>query len=336
MLYLITLILLTLTLGVFIKRILERGLIARRNSYEYLNKEYKILTKENEVILARNSNLEQSAHQAIAIYDITKDMCKTLDEDKIFRIFKERMKRFVNVGDCNFIKGGIKPLRQDGQVLLPLEIEDKPIGYLLASDILEKDREKFNILAGQFLVAVRRALLYREIQELTITDSLTGAFSRRYFLERFQDEVRRAKKFKLNFSFLMSDVDHFKEHNDRYGHLVGDAILREVSKTIKENIRQIDFMGRYGGEELSIILTETNKEKALSVARRIRRTIAERKIRVYDEELRVTISIGIATFPEDADKDEALLEKADSALYQAKQGGRNMVCVYGAETRKFS
>ena len=91
--------------------------------------------------------------------------------------------------------------------------------------------------------------MYQKVQELTITDSLTQVYNRRYFLERFHEELERSQKNNLNLSFLMLDVDNFKKYNDRYGHLVGDAILRQVAKTIRDTVRQIDFIGRYGREE---------------------------------------------------------------------------------------
>ena len=129
----------------------------------------------------------------------------------------------------------------------------------------------------------------------------------------------------------MVDIDHFKTFNDRYGHLVGDAILRSISDRIKENIRQVDLIGRYGGEEFSVILTETDKEGALLAAERIRRAVEANDINIYDESLKISVSIGIAVFPGDAVRPETLIEKADRALYQAKQTGRNKVCVCGVD-----
>jgi len=128
----------------------------------------------------------------------------------------------------------------------------------------------------------------------------------------------------------MIDIDYFKDFNDRYGHIVGDAILRELSRTIQENIRQIDLIGRYGGEEFSIILSQTDKDAAQFVAERIRLAIQDKRIRVYDEELKITVSIGISTYPYDGKGIERLIDKADSALYQAKQAGKNKVCAYKA------
>jgi diguanylate cyclase (GGDEF)-like protein len=124
----------------------------------------------------------------------------------------------------------------------------------------------------------------------------------------------------------MIDVDNFKSFNDQYGHLVGDAILREVARVIKETIRSMDFIGRYGGEELCIVLAETDKDQALLAAERIRQAVEGRSIRVYDEVMKVTISIGLSTYPKDAQTDKSLIEKADKALYKAKLSGKNKVC----------
>jgi len=124
------------------------------------------------------------------------------------------------------------------------------------------------------------------------------------------------------------DVDYFKTYNDRYGHLVGDVVLKETSRTIKENIRQIDLLGRYGGDEFVLLLTETNLAQAEFVAERIRKTIASKMIKAYDEELQLSVSIGGAFFPAHAHDFKALIEKADQALYQAKESGKNKYQVF--------
>lgn len=263
----------TVLLNILIKKILSETLLRRKNNYERLEHIYAKLSRQNARLEKENSDLEKSTQETIALYDITKDICKTLDQEEMFAIFRERISKYVRVSDCRFIKDNEELLRYHDYTALPLTIQDNTIGYLAAAGIAGKDRDKFHILAQQFLLGLKRAFLYQEVQRLTITDGLTQAFSRRYFLEKLNEEIKRSKKFKYNFSFLMVDIDHFKNLNDTYGHLVGDAVLREAAKTIKENIRQIDFIGRYGGEELSVVLVETDKKQAAYAAERIRQAI---------------------------------------------------------------
>ena len=125
------------------------------------------------------------------------------------------------------------------------------------------------------------------------------------------------------------DVDHFKNFNDKFGHLVGDQILREIGRLIKENIREIDFAGRYGGEEFCVVLPVTDRYGANFAAERLRAAVEEASIKAYDTTIKATISIGIATFPTDGKTVMELLDKADWALYRAKKKGRNCICAFG-------
>jgi diguanylate cyclase (GGDEF)-like protein len=331
MFYLGSLILLSILAALVLKRILGEPFLNKEGHLKNLGSEYAALAEEKSRLKRDNLEIEGAVNETIALYNITKDICKTLDEKKIFAIFRERINDYLKIGDCRFLDRDADLSFYKGSTIFPLVIQRDTIGYLAASDIEEKDRDRFHILAQQFLIGVKRVFLYKRMQELAITDSLTQLFSRRHFLDRSREEFNRSRKFKYKFSFLMVDIDKFKEFNDKYGHLVGDAILREVSKTIKETIRQIDFVGRYGGEELSIILVETDKEQASLAAERFRQAIEVKNIRVYDEELKVTISIGVSTFPGDGERIERLIEAADKALYAAKQAGRNKVCAYTAK-----
>jgi diguanylate cyclase (GGDEF)-like protein len=323
----IILLLLTISLALSFRKILFKSLSDKNNDHKRLKQEYEELGRENAKLITDNFNLEQSAEETVALYDITKDVCKSLDPDAIFNIFRDHMNKYIGAGDCKFLNESADIAGFNDYIVLPLTIRKDKIGYLVAKDIREKDREKFYILAQQYILGIKRALLYKKVQELTITDNLTQVFNRRYFLLRFNEELERSVRFNYKFSFLMLDIDHFKDFNDRYGHLVGDVILREVAKTIKENMRQIDFIGRYGGEEFSLILTETDKSEAKLVAERFREAVEGKEIRAYDENLKITISVGISVFPDDSHNLQQLIDKADKALYKAKQAGRNRVCV---------
>lgn len=185
---------------------------------------------------------------------------------------------------------------------------------------------RFRLLIPQIALEFRKVQLYERVQELSIMDGLTEVYLRRHLMERLEEEVDRAKRLGLTFSIGMVDVDHFKNCNDRYGHLVGDAVLKKISGRLKKSVREVDMIARYGGEEFCLVLPETTKELAISVGERIRRSVEEESIKAFDEELKMTVSIGISTYPEDGVKIESLLEKADTALYKAKRRGRNKVC----------
>ena len=328
MLSLSILILLTLFLYISLKSILEGRLAKIKNDYVTAQDEYNKVLADNTKLKNDNNELRITLEQTTALYDITKQICKYLDVAKIFSAFQQEITKYIRVQECKLIEGNIEPALYKDYTVLPLKIDSEYLGYLAAKGIDDADKEKFHILANQFLLGVRRSLLYQKVQALAIIDGLTGILSRRYFLERFNEELKRSKQFKYNFAFLMVDIDRFKEYNDRYGHLVGDVILKEVAKIIKDSLRQIDLVCRYGGEEFSIILTETDRTGAMFAAERIRQSVETRHIRAYDEDLKVTISIGISVFPSQGRDIHELLEKADQSLYQAKQTGRNKVCVF--------
>ncbi|MDD4981976.1 MAG: GGDEF domain-containing protein [Candidatus Omnitrophica bacterium] len=328
MLYLAALILLTVIAYFLTRNSFERSDNQRGSSLSALDSELKRLSLEFKELKAENSLLSGNVSETIALYNITKDISRQLDQNKIFSIFKERIHNYIKFNDCRLLENKEDLKKYKDYASIPLVIDKDTSAYLVASGIEEKDNERLQILAGQLLIMLRRSLLYRRIQELAIMDGLTQVFGRRHFLERLNEEVKRSKKFKHNLSFLMVDIDRFKSFNDRYGHLVGDAILREVSQVIRETVRQIDFVGRYGGEELSVALPETDKDQALLAAERIRHAVESRNIKVYDEELKVTISVGLSTFPDDANDSSPLIENADSALYRAKDAGRNRVCAF--------
>ena len=155
--------------------------------------------------------------------------------------------------------------------------------------------------------------------DLAVKDGLTGLFNRRYFNELINTEVNRVLRTPASISLLMLDIDNFKNYNDTQGHQAGDELLKGVAKVFKDSVRVVDMVCRYGGEEFVIILPQTDKGGARIIAERIRVQVG-----LY---FQTTVSIGIATFPEDAKEIENLIEKADSALYQAKQSGKDKWCV---------
>lgn len=165
------------------------------------------------------------------------------------------------------------------------------------------------------------------LAQLAVTDGLTGLYNHRHFHERLALEVERSGRNGLPLSLLMIDVDHFKHYNDTNGHPAGDDVLRQVARIMGDGRRANDFCARYGGEEFAIVLVDTNKLTAAQVAERLRERVAAFPFDGRDQQPggKLSISVGVASFPDDAEDSEALVRAADAALYQAKHGGRNCV-----------
>jgi diguanylate cyclase (GGDEF)-like protein len=174
-------------------------------------------------------------------------------------------------------------------------------------------------------VALEHVALYRQTIELAITDGLTNLYVQRYFKERVRDEVFRALEHKLPLCLMMIDVDNFKSYNDRYGHLVGDRVLKAVAQVLRETVRTVDLVARYGGEEFSVLLLKTPWSGAKIVAERIRQKVSEWDIIVAQKPTFVTVSVGVAELSPAFKSVESFIDSADQALYQAKADGKNCV-----------
>ena len=171
--------------------------------------------------------------------------------------------------------------------------------------------------------ALRQVL--QEVQKMAVTDSLTGLLNRRHFFELAEHELRRAKRYARPLSAIMLDVDHFKQINDTYGHTVGDRVLREVAQVCMRETRNVDVLGRYGGEEFVIVLPECETRAACEVAERLRQSIAELSVDTPSGPVQVTASLGVASLSDPSTTLDALISAADTALYSAKRGGRDNV-----------
>jgi two-component system, cell cycle response regulator len=166
----------------------------------------------------------------------------------------------------------------------------------------------------------------KKLRKLSITDGLTGLFNHRHIHELLRDEFERTRRSGEPLAVAMLDLDRFKQVNDTYGHPTGDVILYETAQILRDTAREIDMVGRYGGEEFIVVLPGTDEEKAARFAERVRTAVCEHLFRDEPNEVRMSLSSGVASFPgEDADSPDRLLRRADQALYAAKEGGRNRV-----------
>ena len=212
-------------------------------------------------------------------------------------------------------------------LFMPLIVERKTIGLLglYGRDLQEIDLKAGEIFNSQISVALENSRLLAEVQRLAVTDELTKINNRRGLFESGNRELLAAKRLNRSLSVLMIDLDIFKDVNDKYGHAVGDVTLSEVARRIAVNIREIDIVGRYGGEEFVALLPETDLPKALLVAERIRKAVADERILTEAGPIQVTVSIGIDELSIMTNSLEQLIKSADRALYIAKRNGRNQV-----------
>ncbi|MGB3480006.1 MAG: GAF domain-containing protein [bacterium] len=218
------------------------------------------------------------------------------------------------------------------ELCFPLMLGDRVIGTLDVESpeikgFTKDDMKLLSGLSAQIAVALYNSQLFEQTKALSLTDPLTSLPNRRSFDMFIEAEIRRAGRYHRSFSLLMIDFDNFKKYNDAFGHPAGDKILKKCCQLMKETIRDVDFLGRYGGDEFISVLPETDSTFALEVAERMRKTIAAQTI-----EPRITLSIGIASFSQDANNKNTLIEIADDACYEAKQLGGD--CVNFASKRK--
>ena len=189
------------------------------------------------------------------------------------------------------------------------------------------DLEHARLIAAHAELALTNAERYHQAKEKAFIDDVTEVYNARYLLQATEREIHRAARSGKELSVLFLDLDRFKRVNDRYGHLVGSNVLRRLSEVLFDCVRQVDTLARYGGDEFTILLVDTPLRGGVAVAERIRRTVAETIFEGTDgAPIRLTISIGVATFPDHSRDREGLLDVADKAMYRAKSKGRNCVC----------
>jgi two-component system, cell cycle response regulator len=219
--------------------------------------------------------------------------------------------------------------------VLPLKAGDAVLGTLVlgarAPGAYRGDAvRRLEVVAMQAAQTIQRARLFEATERLATTDGLTGLVNHRTFQLRLDEHLAAAQRYGKKLSLLLTDVDHFKSVNDTYGHPVGDVVLKGVARILKAEARTTDVAARYGGEEFALVMPETDLAGALEAAERIRARVGEATFRTGQGDLRVTISIGVATFPEDGRAKAELVARADAGLYHAKRHGRNQTVALAA------
>ena len=232
----------------------------------------------------------------------------------------------LTVGAAKIASGNLK-------VKLPV-FSGGELGYM--TEVFNRMSKQLRLVMGE-LDTTNKELREKnkELHELSITDALTSLNNRKHMMDTLAMEVARGLRYEKRFSILMIDIDDFKRYNDTLGHLAGDEVLRELGAFLKSTLRTEDYAARYGGEEFLLLLPETGSDGAGQLAERLRQRLEEQAIGANSQHPGITVSVGVAAFPDTGSDPEELIRRADSAMYKAKQAGRNQVMVAkGRSARK--
>jgi len=225
-------------------------------------------------------------------------------------------------------------MEPQASIVVPLNVRGKVTGVLTVDRLFgrtfeEHELETVRLFANFAAIAIQNALSYEEMERQAISDGLTGLHNYRHFQDALEAAVSRAERYDETFCLLMMDLDHFKAVNDTIGHQKGDEVLRDVAAALRRCSRESDYLARYGGEEFVMILPKTSLDEAEVVAERVRAEVAA--VDVGARDLRVTVSVGVASYPESARDTDGVLGAADAALLRAKARGRNRVCLFSED-----
>jgi diguanylate cyclase (GGDEF)-like protein len=214
------------------------------------------------------------------------------------------------------------PLISNNSLLGLLRLESKKTGFFNQDDL-----RFLSLVADLGAVALENSLLFQKTQDLAIHDDLTSLYTRGYFIDRLREETRRCQRLDQHLSLMMIDIDFFKQYNDKFGHIVGDMVLKKVGVLLKDALSEFNpLLCRFGGEEFLVMLSGIDKKKSLTIAEGLRQRIQNEKIILRRQDTHITVSIGVASLPLDTKDEDELVQKADKAMYAAKGKGRNQVC----------
>ena len=247
-------------------------------------------------------------------------------QKKEFMIVKEKFQVNANSNGNNPWE-----IIEEGPILLgPLYLNKALIGFLVLSTpnsevIQDMDLKLWEAFGATATAAIHNAQLHQKVQQLALTDPLTGLHNRRGFTVLASQQIKQAQRYKAPLVVMMIDLDHFKQVNDQYGHQAGDQVLVEVTRRMRSTLRESDILGRYGGEEFVVLLPDTDHKEGKQIGKRLLETVRDRPIDTHQGQIPLTISIGMTVYDEWEASLKTMLEKSDAALYRAKEAGRDQI-----------
>ena len=280
--------------------------------------------KEDRLLLkARMESGEKKTYKSPPVVELEGIIGQVVKTGRAERVFDTELDPRYVPGLRGARSQMVVPMTARGAVIGVLSAESRQVGAFL-----DKDQKIFSILANSAAMALENAVMHKKMEELSTVDPLTGVYNYRYFSAKLVDELKRSRRYRQPVSLIMVDIDYFKKTNDRFGHQAGNVSLRGLVDVIQRCIRDTDILVRYGGDEFVVVLPQTDKRDAFIIGERIRSMVAETAFGGFGEfpEMRITVSVGITTYPENGYAEHEIVRVADRALYRAKGSGRNLVC----------
>lgn len=296
--------------------------------------ELDTLSRETLIRLIKNMKadagailIEKNGELTVVAIESINDVTTLKNNKRVLKAMITHERQWIKLSKDIFFEDGIVDSDLNEMIIEPIVYKNRFIGNLVlitSSSFSTIDINNLSFLSHSLSLAFRNAITHKQIQELAALDDLTGLYNRRFGILRIREEFSRATRTNIPISILMFDIDHFKNINDMYGHLVGDRVLASIANTALASIRDGDILLRYGGEEFLCALPGANKTEANRVAERIRMMINDSVVQNDEQDIKVTISGGVATYPRNDVSDcDQLIKLADDAMYNAKKLGRN-------------
>jgi two-component system, cell cycle response regulator len=301
--------------------------------------ELDILSRETLTHLIKNTKadggavlIEKDGGLAVEAIDSIKDAAALENNERVLSTMRTLERQLIKFPDDIILDGVVADFHPKELLIEPIVYKNILLGALIlvsSSSFSSNAIDKLSFFSQSLSLAFRNAITHNQMQRLAALDALTGLYNRRFGILRVKEEFSRAVRADTPISLLMFDIDHFKSVNDTYGHLVGDQVLVSIAKIALASIREGDVLLRYGGEEFLCVLPGANKVDAGIIAERIRIMVKDSAVKNAEQDIKVTVSIGVVTYPRnDISESDQLIKLADDAMYVAKETGRNRTVSY--------
>lgn len=278
--------------------------------------------------------VEKDGEMAVTTSQGIQDVDSVLESDHVRSVYRTETRCIISLPDEVLVEGVLTTFRPREVILEPIRYKEVILGLIILASpgrFTQNAQDRLSLFTQSLALALHNSMLFDRLERLAALDPLTGVYNRRFGMTRLHEEFGRTLRMEAPLGLVMFDVDHFKDVNDVYGHLIGDRVLVRIANAARSVMREGDILVRYGGEEFLAILPGASNKDVMGIADRLRRKVEQSSVSSGEDVIKVTVSAGGVSYPEtDVGSETELVDRADKALYQAKESGRNCVVMANA------